>query len=76
MIDISLRYFAGYGIIAESGFYEATCCGVVKSWEFYASRAEELHLMVWQKSGTIYTLAGKNVYIVPSKYIKQMQNFV
>lgn len=66
----------GYGILAESGFDEATCCGVIKYWEFYASRAGELHLVVWRKSRTIYTLAGKNVYIVPSKYTKQMQNFV
>ncbi|XP_076083164.1 uncharacterized protein LOC143054138 [Mytilus galloprovincialis] len=59
----------GFGVLAESGFYEATCCGIIKTWEFYASRAGELHLLVWRKSGTTYTLAGENIYVVPSNAI-------
>ncbi|CAC5388105.1 HMCN [Mytilus coruscus] len=59
----------GFGVLAESGFYEATCCGIVKTWEFYASRSGELHLLVWRKSGTTYTLAGENIYIVPSNAV-------
>ncbi|CAG2244015.1 unnamed protein product [Mytilus edulis] len=59
----------GFGVLAESGFYEATCCGIIKTWEFYASRAGELHLLVWRKSGTTYTLAGENIYVVPSNAV-------
>ncbi|XP_052086070.1 protocadherin Fat 2-like isoform X2 [Mytilus californianus] len=51
---------------------EFSCCGMIKTWKFYASRSGTIKLQVWRTwFNTNFTLVGENTFVVPVEAVNQ-----